>query len=1112
MHDYARLGFLCFMLFHSFLGRGQAPSGGVPFINNFSSKTYNANTQNWSVTQDSIGNIYVGNNEGLLVYDGNAWQKYSMTSIVRSVDYNARENKIYAGLQGDFGFFERNAIGHLQYTSLASELDSTYGDFGDVWQTIVSKGITYFQTTKYLFTWNGIEVNVLQPTKNTFHILLRAGTDELYIKERGVGLLRVSEDSLSLVAGSNLFADKIVFALLPHAPNTYLVGTYRSALFLWNTASGELTPFSSEADELFIENGIYCGASLYKSGDSNRYAFGTLRGGCAILNKEGKVQAWLTQEQGIRNDKMKFLFEDRHGNLWMALNNGLSMVELSNPLRKWGEPNGIEGKVYSSYYHQNQLYVGLPIGGYWLDENMQFQQFPKIHGQTWQWNAIEVAGEEKLLVSSQGGIFEVDGKTSKYIANVNDIEGHHVFTAVKDEEEESQVYVGTDYGVAKINYNNGRWEGLARMPGFDAEIRQLRAIGKDKMYWAATYPGGISKIRILEDTVVVLSTYDSLNSPLSDYEITYMGALGPNTPLAFFNVKGVFQYNEETESFEEIRAYSQLKDSLGIEEVSFGSYAYHNGKLWAKALGFEKDRSGIYGLDIKEDSWSLSDAPYTLRLPEAEIIEMSLGNNSLWISSSEGLFELPISADIKSPIPKPTAQIRQVLLQEDSLALANAAGKELKLAYHESPITFKVSGTSFLPNTKYRYYLENEDKRWSHWTEDTKVRYTSLFEGEYTFMVQARNIYGAISEPAILKVYIAPPLWRRPAAYLLYITALVLLIWVIVRWNTSRIKAQRDELERLVELRTAEIQHKNEEITTQSIQLKEMNDNLMLRNQELDHQREEITAQAESLKEANRLVSEKNEKITASITYAQRIQQAVLPFEERITRFIPEHFILFKPRDIVSGDFYWFNMIDEHRAILAVADCTGHGVPGAFMSMLGNESLSHQILGKKIYDPSVILSMVDQDIQSSLQQQETDNKDGMEMSICLIDLQHKVLTYAGAKHPILYVQDGKMHKIKGSPFGIGGIATREEKTFAQHRIDLDRPISLYLKSDGYQDQFGGPNGRKFMTRRLRALLEEVSELDMKEQKQALEKTLKDWKGHEPQVDDILVVGIKINLK
>ncbi|GAB4469722.1 MAG: hypothetical protein OHK0057_11750 [Thermoflexibacter sp.] len=262
------------------------------------------------------------------------------------------------------------------------------------------------------------------------------------------------------------------------------------------------------------------------------------------------------------------------------------------------------------------------------------------------------------------------------------------------------------------------------------------------------------------------------------------------------------------------------------------------------------------------------------------------------------------------------------------------------------------------------------------------------------------------------------------------------------------------------------------------------------------------------LNNQNKIIEKRNEDITASINYAKRIQDAYLPSSERIAKYLPEHFIFFKPRDIVSGDFYWFAEV-EKKIVLAAVDCTGHGVPGAFMSLIGNNLLNQIVLNMGVTMPEVILSAMNAGVNEVLQQKQTQNRDSMDAALCVIDLKNKVLEFAGAKSPLLYIQNNQLYFIKGNKSTVGDIDREEVKIFVKHTIDISIPTTFYIFSDGFPDQFGGSKNKKFLTKNLKELLFSIHQRPMKEQEILVQTTFRDWIGDYSQIDDVTVIGVKI---
>lgn len=306
---------------------------------------------------------------------------------------------------------------------------------------------------------------------------------------------------------------------------------------------------------------------------------------------------------------------------------------------------------------------------------------------------------------------------------------------------------------------------------------------------------------------------------------------------------------------------------------------------------------------------------------------------------------------------------------------------------------------------------------------------------------------------------------------------------------------------------------------------------LAKQNTEISEQRDMIEQQSMDLLKAVVKIEKQNDDITASITYAQQIQEALLPTEENLKSIIADSFVYFKPREVVSGDFYWFTAYsgkhgdkdkthrhniklsniaeDESGLLITAVDCTGHGVPGAFMSMIGF-NLLETISRSGIVKPNEMLNELHKSIRYLLKQNKSENRDGMDMAICVIKDNGKKLEYAGAKNPLIYIANGEVHHIKGDPVPVGGIQKEAKREFTLHSIDIKSPTYFYIFTDGYTDQFGGEDDLKFSTYQLKKLLLEIHQLPMEKQKDILNQKLVSWMGERnKQLDDILLIGFKL---
>jgi len=298
----------------------------------------------------------------------------------------------------------------------------------------------------------------------------------------------------------------------------------------------------------------------------------------------------------------------------------------------------------------------------------------------------------------------------------------------------------------------------------------------------------------------------------------------------------------------------------------------------------------------------------------------------------------------------------------------------------------------------------------------------------------------------------------------------------------------------------------NQELARQKADLEQYKEEILA-------QREAIQAQNKELEAVNKNINYQHKRITDSIQYAKRIQAAILPSENSVSQIetIKDQFVLFRPKDVVSGDFYWLSELED-KVILAVGDCTGHGVPGAFMSMIGNDLLNEIIYHRKIYSPEKILAALDTAVRFTLHKENDNTKDGMDIAICVLDKQSKTVAFAGAKMPLLISKinsENEWELIKAKAGSIGGIMQVKGDTTEVSYIAIDQPTKFYLFSDGVQDQFGGKRNKKFMRKNLCNLLHNGRNQPMSQQKIELEQTLDNWMGNGKQTDDMMVWGFQV---
>ncbi|MGZ4099263.1 MAG: SpoIIE family protein phosphatase, partial [Bacteroidia bacterium] len=432
--------------------------------------------------------------------------------------------------------------------------------------------------------------------------------------------------------------------------------------------------------------------------------------------------------------------------------------------------------------------------------------------------------------------------------------------------------------------------------------------------------------------------------------------------------------------------------------------------------------------------------------------------------------------------------------QEDILKYASGIDSlttlpsNLVLPFSKNNLTFQFVGISLVAPEKvlYQYKLEGIDKDWTPAIGKTEATYPSLPPGKYTFMVRAGNNDGIWNTfPATYEFEILSP-WYKTVWF--YVLCGLILITGIISYNylkTRKLKADKQKLEETVNERTKELRKEKEKVEI-------INKEVVLQKAEIEH---------------------KNIEITDSIKYAKNIQEALLPALGDTEKALDNCFIFYLPKDIVSGDFFWFHENEQTRYI-AAADCTGHGVPGAFMSIIGNTLLNDIVSRQKNTRPGDILLELHKGVKKALHQSQKDSqrRDGMDIALCAIDKTSSTINYSGANRPLWIFRKNKDYQleiIKPNKFPIGGLELEENRVYQNHSISVLPGDCIYIFSDGFADQFGGPRGKKFMLANMQKLLHSNMSLEMHKQKEKIALAFNEWKQDLEQIDDILVIGIRI---
>jgi len=1079
---------------------------GIPAIQNYSTKDYNADPLNFDITQDERGIMYFANSSGVLEYDGSKWrlQKLPNESRVYSLAYDQQKHRVYVGGIGDFGYLSSDQQGISKFISLKPLIPEKHRNFKHVWLIFsTSNQGTIFFTTSAIYILKQGKIEVITPVgKNPFHAAFFVN-NILYVRVWGEGLKKLQNGNLTLVPNGNSFAQERIYALLPFDLNRLLVITRTKGLFLYDGKN--FTPWKTQLSSKYLE-----GAQVYfsKALKNKYFVIASLKKGVTILDKKGIIIQQIDESIGLKSPYIYNLFSDKDNNIWVAKSEGLGQITLNTPFSFYNQNLGLTSNITSSVITQNTAYFGTMQKGIftipWQNTNDQeLNNIKSINDKITNIFDIEVQKDD-LLVGYNAGvwIYNTSNQKSYEIAKER-----YIWKFINTIANPKVLIAGARNGLIKIIQENDQWQAISIKKSLGTIPFLVEY--KPGQLLISNDNGVLSKVSLnpLLDSIINQKKYDTLQGlPANNGNRVFQ--VGNQALIA--TKSGIYQYNEAQDRFEKHPKFVRLVGNLLIRYIKGDKQG--NIWLWAgspnqlNVLFLKKQADGFHQL-IKTPFQKLKNT-----FTELDTHINPIDGQNVLFSSPEGAIHYDPSIKINYDQPY-LSLIRRVetIADQDSLIFGGSfldslghithiqpKKAVLKLPYGLNDLRFTFAATYYEDNDQlvYSHRLKGFDAHWSDWLNATQKEYTNLPEGKYTFMVKARNIYGKESLVASYSFKVLPPWHRTVWAYIGYVFIAAFVVWAIVKLNVRRLQGQKRRLEHVVQRRTAEIVEKNNSLRMQ---------------------KEELEALNEQIIDQKQVIEKKNEDIVASINYARRIQTAMLPQMHLIKESL-NAFILYRPRDIVSGDFYWFADVEltalkqtKKRSIIIAADCTGHGVPGAFVSMVGNELLNEIIKRHEVHEPYQILEWLNEGIKRVFQFKETRSRDGMDIAICAIDKENKTMEFAGAHNPILYVQNGEMMVIKGDKISVGEQWPKKMKRHTNHTISVEEPTTFYLFSDGFQDQFGGANGKKFMRAKFYRLLHEASNLTIDKQQALLEQRLDDWMGEQSQIDDILVLGVHVDL-
>ncbi|MWB94141.1 ABC transporter substrate-binding protein [Flavobacterium sp. GA093] len=788
-----RLIFISILFTHTLLN-AQIKKVGVPFITNYTPKTYQAASENWDVLQNSKGMLFFANHFGVMQFDGVRWSIVTQPankSMVRSLAIDQKD-KIYLGAQGDFGYTEQQQNGQYHYTSLVNLLPKGAKNFGDVLHTVVLKNEVIFFSNEGVFLYKNNKIKVLKPSSNfdNFYEVNK----EYFVLDRQKGLMQIKNESLVSVANTNKFAGINIRKIFKTKEGLLLL-TQKEGLFIYK--NNQLMPFVTEADYLLKQNQISVGISL----SGGYYAIGTRQTGIIIIDKKGQLIQHIDKQMGLQNEYVTNLKVDKEGNLWVTLKEGIALIQISSALSRILDSSNAETKIYCSKIYQDKLYIATDNGLYWLNWQTYKQGHQKVHfkyisGMSENvWNLGVYDGV--LLAFEKNGIFEINGDTAKMIAKTDG-----AWQGVVLPNHPDLLLVGSYSGLYLLKKINQSWVYQYKIKGFRESSRVI-TIDKNENIWVAHGYKGIFKLKLNKN-------FQSVSSiEFYDQEKGFPSSLFLNTfkikdQIFFGTTKGVYKQDV---SSKKMVSDPFFKKYLGMQNHIRLLKSDDKNTIWYVS----GENTGKIN-STKDGKFRTEELPFRklryMYIPGFENIQTTAEGDVLF-GTQDGLIHYN-SSKKKNYQSKYKAVISEVkaIFPKDSLLFSSRydvlpsdlepaeEGLYPVLSHSNNALHFSFSSLWYddADATKYEYWLEGFEPTWSDWTIQTEKEYTNLPENEYVFHIRAKNIYDVVSEEAVFRFEILPPWYRTKWAFLLYLMLFGVLIYAIIKYQKNLAEQERDQL------------------------------------------------------------------------------------------------------------------------------------------------------------------------------------------------------------------------------------------------------------------------------------------------------------------------------
>jgi ligand-binding sensor domain-containing protein/serine phosphatase RsbU (regulator of sigma subunit) len=1025
----------------------------------------------FSILEDKNGNLWFGTyGGGVSRYDGESFTHFTEkeglnNNPVRSILEDKNGNLWFGTYGGGVCRYDGESFTHftekegLSSNTIWSILEDKNGN---LWFGSDGGGVSRYDGESFThFT----EKEGL--SNNNVRSIVEDKNGNLWFGTRGGGVSRYDGESFTHFTEKEGLSSNTIWSILEDKNGTLWFGSDGGGVSRYDGES-----FIHFTEKEGLSNNTV--RSILEDNKGNLW-FGTDGGG--VSRYDGKSFTHFTEKEGLSNNKVWSIVEDNKGNLWFGTFGGGVCRYDDESFSHFTEKEGLSNNTVRSILEDNKgnLWFGTDGGGVSRYDGKSFTHFTQKEGLSSNtiWSILEDKNGNLWFGTYGGGVSRYDGESFTHFTEKEGLSNNTVRSIVEDNK--GNLWFGT-HGGGVSRYDGKSFTHFTEKEGLSNNTVWSILEDKNGNLWFGTNGGGVSRYdgqfftHFTEkeglSNNIVFSILEDKNGNL--WFGTYGG--GVNRYDGEY-----FTHFTEKEGLSNNIVWSILEDKNGdlwmstekgmnfLEHKKLVNFQNNNNTRHFQV--FQKN-DGLKGMDFFQNSVCLD------------------SKSRIWWGSGKCLTMLDLNKYQSAQNP-PTVYLKQLDINEQYIDYRNitynSLGNEiefnevkqfdnyplkLELPYDKNHLTFHFAAIDWSAphNIQYSYIMEGLNITWSHPTSEPIADYRNLPFGTYCFKLRAIGESGEWSEPFEYTFTIHPPWWHTWWVRTGYSVLAVLLVFSFVRWRTAKLQQRQRELET-----------------------------------EVANATKHIIEQKEAVEEAHK-------EIKDSINYAKRIQSAILPAQKLVKQYLPQSFVLYKPKDVVAGDFYWMEHKDG-KVLFAAADCTGHGVPGAMVSVVCNNGLNRSVHEHGLTDPAQILNKTREIVIKEFEKSEEDVKDGMDIALCL--LQGSSLSYAGANNPLWIIRKDaeEIEVIKADKQPIGRY--REAKPFTSHQVELNSGDTIYIFSDGFPDQFGGEKGKKFKASNFKRLLLSIKDESIDKQQELIGEAFEEWKGSLEQVDDVCVIGVKI---